>query len=68
LTDKQVQRLQALALKYYNASTRALLGMLLTSIGIDPKPALRRSLNPLSRYAVGLSDARWPQKSEWSIE
>jgi hypothetical protein len=68
LPEKQRERLQKLALNYYNASTRALLGLLLTSIDVVPNPELRQSLNPLSRYAIGLSKIRWPNKLDWAIE
>jgi hypothetical protein len=67
LSAPQVQRLQRLALTYYNAATRALLGLLLSRNTGALDAALRASLNPLSRYAIGLDAERWPDKVDWNI-
>ena len=67
LPESQVRRIQRLALNYYNAATRALLGLLLEQNDQALDPALRTSLNPLSRYAIGLDAARWPNAAGWYI-
>ena len=67
LPEPQVRRIQRLALNYYNAATRALLGLLLEQDDQALDPALRASLNPLSRYAIGLDAARWPNAAGWYI-
>jgi uncharacterized protein DUF6088 len=67
LSAPEVQRLQRLALKYYNAATRALLGLLLSRNQQDLDPGLRMSLNPFSRYTIGLNKTRWPDKAKWNV-
>ncbi len=67
LTAMQVRRLQRLALKYYNAATRALLGLVLSRNQQRLDPALHTSLNPLSRYNIRLDAVRWPDTSDWYI-
>ena len=67
LPETQARRIQRLALNYYNAATRALLGVLLEQNDQALDPTLRASLNPLSRYAIGLDPARWPNAAGWYI-
>ncbi|MDE0061594.1 MAG: DUF6088 family protein [Gammaproteobacteria bacterium] len=67
LTNGQIESLQRLALKYYNAATRAVLGLILSRIGQTLDPALQGSLNPLTRYDIGLDSKRWADKSAWFI-
>lgn len=63
----RTRELQSLALDYYNARTRALLAMLLTRIGIEVQPVIRNSLNPSTRFEVGLDPAEWPEALAWGI-
>ena len=67
LPDSDVNRLQRLALDYYNAAARALLGLLLTHNGQCVDPRLRASLNPLTRFNVGLGESEWVDKKDWYI-
>lgn len=68
LSDADVIRLQKLALNYYNAGARALAGLLLTRNGQDIDPKLRVSLNPLTRFRVGLDADAWRDKTDWYIQ
>lgn len=68
LSDADVNRLQKLALNYYNAGTRALVGLLLTRNGQGIDPKLRGSLNPLTRFKIGLDADTWRDKTDWYIQ
>ena len=68
LSGADVNRLQKLALSYYNAGTRALVGLLLTRNGQGIGPKLRGSLNPLTRFRVGLDADTWRDKADWHIQ
>ena len=50
----------------YPASTRALLGAMLESKGYDAS-LLKMSLNPLTKYNIGISADILPNKSSWNI-
>ena len=67
LTPAELKKLQRLALDYYNAGTRALLGMLLTRCRIEVLPALKASLNPTTRFDVGIDPDKWPESRAWNI-
>ncbi len=67
LDDGQLKRLQWLAIKYYTAATRAVLGLILEFNGQRVTPSLKASLNPLSRYSIGLDPAQWLNKVDWYI-
>lgn len=68
LSVADVNRLQKLALSYYNAGTRALVGLLLTRNGQRIDPKLQGSLNPLTRFRVGLDADAWRDKTDWYIQ
>ena len=68
LSNADVSRLQRLALDYYNAGTRALVGLLLTRNDQRIDPKLRGSLNPLTRFRVGLDTDTWCDKIDWYIQ
>lgn len=67
LTPAELKKLQRLALSYYSPGTRALLGMLLTRCQIAVLPALRASLNPTTRFDLGIDPDEWPESSVWNI-
>ena len=67
LTPAQCKRVQRLALDYYRAGTRALLGMLLTRCEEEVLPGLRASLNPTSRFDLGIDPDDWPEARAWNI-
>lgn len=68
LKDGEIQQLKKLALNSYPPATRALLGMILEKMGRSESSELAASLNPLSRYKIGLSDAHNWQTKEWNIQ
>lgn len=53
--------------KKYPPSVRALLGAILDNFGFYCKE-LKESLNPFSKYSVGISENMLPTKSNWNIE
>ena len=61
------KKLQRLAVDYYNAGTRALLGMLLTRNRQEILPALRSSINPTTRFNLGIDSEEWPEGRAWNI-
>ena len=67
LTPAKVKKLQRFALDYYNPATRALLGMLLTRCQKEVLPALMASLNPTTRFNLGIDPDEWPESRAWNI-
>ncbi len=67
LAPAERNRLQRLALEYYNSGARALLGMLLTRCGKETLPALKASLNPTTRFDLGVDPDEWPESRAWNI-
>ena len=67
LTPAEMKKLQRFALDYYNPGTRALLGMLLTRCRRDVLPALKVSLNPTTRFDLGIDPDEWPESRAWNI-
>ena len=67
LTPAEFKKLQRLALDYYNPATRALLGMLLTRCQKEVLPALKASLNPTTRFDLGIDPDEWPESRAWNI-
>ena len=67
LTPARRKELQRLAVDYYNAGTRALLGLLLTRNGQEVLPTLASSINPTTRFDLGMNLSDWPQAREWNI-
>ena len=66
-TSAERKKLQRMALDYYRPGTRALLGMLLTHCGNEVLPALKASLNPTTRFDLGIDFKVWPESQSWSI-
>ena len=67
LTPAKRKELQRLAVDYYNAGTRALLGLLLTRNGQKVLPTLASSINPTTRFDLGMNPSDWPEAREWNI-
>ena len=67
LAPAEQKKLQRLAVDYYNAGTRALLGMLLTHNGQEILPALGSSINPTTRFNLGIDSGAWPEGRAWNI-
>ena len=66
-TPAKRKELQQLAVDYYNACTRALLGMLLTHNGQEVLPTLRASINPTTRFSLGIDPGDWPEAGAWNM-
>jgi transposase len=65
LSDNNLTMLIELS-KNYQASTRALLGSILESeFGINE--GLKLTLNPFTKYKIGVSSKVLPQKANWNI-
>ena len=67
LAPAKLKKLQRFALDYYNAGTRALLGMLLTQCRMEVLLALKASLNPATRSDLGIDPDEWPESRDWNI-
>jgi len=68
LDSKQVKRVKSLARNYYTAKVAALTGYLLEYTGKDNTRSLKKSLNPLTRYKIGLDKEQWPESRAWNIQ
>ena len=68
LDEKQVKQVKNLVLKYYNAKVIALTGLLLESSNKDEPTTLKKSLNPLTRFTIGLDKDKWPKRLNWNIQ
>lgn len=67
LKPAELKKLQRFALDYYSPRTRALLGMLLTRCRKEVLPALKVSLNPTTRFNLGIDPDEWPESRAWNI-
>ena len=67
LTPAKLRKLQQFVVKYYNAGARALLGALLTRNGQEILPALRASINPTTKFHLGLNLENWPEARAWNF-
>lgn len=65
--ETSVNKIIDIAKKYYPPATRALLGLVLDSLGISKSEMLLESLNPTSRYRIGLHNS-WIGSKKWNIE
>ena len=63
---EQVQ-LVTLAEKYYSPQTRALVGLLSSSLEFAVPETLVQSLNPTTTYALNLDQDTWPMARQWNI-
>ena len=66
LSDDERTLLISYAINYAPA-VRALSGMILENIGCF-NAQLKATLNPFTRYSIGISDNLFPNKSNWNIE
>ena len=67
LKPAELKKLQRFALDYYNPGTRALLGTLLSRCQKSMLPALKASLNPTTRFNLGIDPCVWPESRAWNI-
>lgn len=63
-----VSQLLMLAINYYPASVRALLGLLLSKHYSAELNELRATLNPTTRYHFKLDQVLWPHQKDWYIQ
>lgn len=69
LAENEKKAMLALALKYYPPRVKALLGLVLSSIGLAAiTPTLKMALNPTTIYKLDLDSSRWPMATEWNIK
>lgn len=65
---EDLNQLTTLALKYYKPGTRALLGAILDMMKFNKyADSLKRSLNKLSVFDIGISSEFLPNKKDWQI-
>ena len=68
LNAGQVKRIQSLAIRYYTAATRAILGLALEYNKQPAIPELKASLNRLSQYSIPLDTTHWLNTANWNIK
>jgi hypothetical protein len=67
LSDQEQERLVKYALEY-KPMVRALLGAIMEKIGNFEFETLKRTLNPLTSYDIGIEEYILPNKKEWRIK
>ncbi len=68
LGSDELRKLQKLAVNYYNAGARALLGLLLTRNKQPVLPTLQDSINPTTRFSLGIDLIKWPEARVWNFK
>lgn len=68
LDNKQVKRIKSLACNYFTAKVVALTGLLLEYTGKNDIRTLKKSLNSLTRFKIGLDTKLWPESRDWNIQ
>lgn len=68
LDDRKIRRVTVLAKNYYPAKAKALTGYLLDYTGKDNSRSLKKSLNPVTQFKVGLDRKKWPKSAAWNIK
>ncbi len=67
LSNADLEKIQRLAIKYYNPATVAVLGLLLSDNKTSILSALKNLLNPVTQFKLRLSEKDWQNKKEWNI-
>jgi hypothetical protein len=67
LSQREQKTITSLALDYYSAQVRALLGLLFSDLKITLAGSLKLSLNPTTIYKLKLDDKIWPEANKWNI-
>lgn len=67
LTKNEVSKLTNLALRY-PPRVRAFLGALLEQTGNGETEIIRESLNPITKFQLGINPKQLPSSSKWNIE
>ena len=68
LSKSEQKKITALALDYYSAQVRALLGLLFSDLKITLAGSLKLSLNPTTIYKLNLNKNIWTDASKWNIK
>jgi hypothetical protein len=68
LSQSECDRFTTLAVNYYGAQVRALLGMLFSCIGKSVPARLKQTLNPTTTYKLKLDQNIWPMAKDWNIQ
>jgi hypothetical protein len=66
LSETEREQLVILAKDYDAPQVRALLGLLLASIG-KKVSSLKQTLNPTTLYKLSLNESLWPHANDWNI-
>lgn len=66
LSESEQERLIWLAIEYDTPRVRALLGLLLASVG-KPDLSLKNTLNPTTVFKLSLEMDSWPMARDWNI-
>ena len=67
LDESDVKRIKRLAREYYSPKVTALTGYLLELAGRDTNRSLKKELNPLTKFKVGLDKNQWPDSNNWNL-
>ena len=67
LSQREQKTITSLALDYYSAQVRTLLGLLFSDLKITLAGSLKLSLNPTTIYKLKLDDKIWPEANKWNI-
>lgn len=67
LNKYQLDQLVGLAVEYYGAQVRALLGLIISATGQSASEELKESLNPVTSYNLNLNQSLWPDAKDWNI-
>ena len=67
LNEPEVTRIKRLARDYYSPKVVALLGYLLELTQQDSNRGLKKELNPLTKFKIGLDKNQWPDCNNWNL-
>lgn len=67
LSNAERNRLVKIARIYYTPQTKALVGLLVSSLGFKIKAISEFDLNPVTTYKIGINEDEWPQAEKWNI-
>lgn len=68
LPEKELRKMLTLSENYYNAQTKALVGLLFSSLKLKSLAKEALSLNPTTTYKLNLDENKWPLAREWNIQ
>lgn len=68
LSSKEQKKLLTIAKGYYGPQVRALLGLLFETNGFSLQQSVAKSLNPISKYMLGIDINVWPKAKLWNIQ